>query len=283
VYLKVALTKLKELRFILCARLIALNKNNDRGVCIFRVSEESSSDTQWRIERAAIQTPRITKMHKERIMKIAATLVVLAGIASVASADVYVSEIYGGLSGEDGTNDWFEVTYNGAGTFDTGTLFYEDDSADPTNAGAMTSFILSSGESAVFVLGADATDLATFASIWGAVVNLGSADGGGNLGQSGDGVFLYDGNSAGATLVTSQSFTGDHNTTLATWEFDALGNAQYSVDGVNGAYTSASFFNDNLGAPNDSIALIGSPGAVPTPGTVALLAVGGLVGTRRRR
>ncbi len=216
-------------------------------------------------------------------MKIAATLVVLAGIASVASADVYVSEIYGGLSGEDGTNDWFEVTYNGAGTFDTGTLFYEDDSADPTNAGAMTSFILSSGESAVFVLGADATDLATFTSIWGAVANLGSASGGGNLGQSGDGVFLYDGNSAGATLVTSQSFSGDHNTTLATWEFDAMGNAQYSVDGVNGAYTSASFFNDNLGAPNDSIALVGSPGAVPTPGTVVLLAVGGLVGTRRRR
>ncbi len=216
-------------------------------------------------------------------MKIAATLVVLAGIASVASADVYVSEIYGGLSGEDGTNDWFEVTYNGAGTFDTGSLFYEDDSADPTNAGAMTSFILSSGESAVFVLGADATDLATFTSIWGAVANLGSATGGGNLGQSGDGVFLYDGNSAGATLVTSQSFTGDHNTTFATWEFDAMGNAQYSVDGVNGAYTSASFFNDNLGLPNDEAALIGSPGAVPTPGTVALLAVGGLVGTRRRR
>lgn len=219
-------------------------------------------------------------------MKLTQAFIALAGVITatgIASADLYISEIYAGLSGEDGTLDWFEVTWNGAGTFDTGTLWYEDDSMDPTNAGAVDSFILNTGESAVFLLGASAADLTDFTALWGSVSNLGSASGGGNLGQSGDGVFLYDGNTAGAALIASQSFIGDHNATLATWEFDGLGGAQYSAIGVNGAYESASFFNDNLGLPGDEASLIGSPGTVPAPGVLAMVGLGGLIAARRHR
>lgn len=214
------------------------------------------------------------------------TLIAAAGVASAASfasAELYISEIYSGLSGEDGTVDWFEVTWTGAGSYDTGALFFEDDSMDPTNAGVLSSFILGTGQSAVFLIDAGAEDLAAFTALWGSVANVGFAAGGGGLGQSGDGVFLYDGNSAGASLITSQEFTGDHNDSLATWEFDAMGNARYSVLGENGAYESAAFFNDNLGLPNNEATLIGSPGAVPTPGALALVGLGGLAGARRRR
>lgn len=221
---------------------------------------------------------------EESIMNLTRALISIAGIAAIsglASADVYVSEIYSGLSGDDGTSDWFEVTWNGAGTFDTGTLYYEDDSMDPLNAGALDSFILNTGESAVFLIDSGAADIADFLNIWGAVSNVGLAAGGGGLGQGGDGVFLYDGNSAGANLVTSQSFNDGHNTSLATWEFDGLGGAQYSVVGVNGAYESASFFNDNY--PGEQATLVGSPGAVPAPGVIALLGLGGIFASRRQR
>ena len=62
------------------------------------------------------------------------------------------------------------------------------------------------------------------------------------------------------------------------------GNQSESVLGVDGAYQSAFFFNDSVGqGPDFMISLVGSPGFVPAPGAVALLAMGGLVGARRRR
>ena len=39
----------------------------------------------------------------------------------------------------------------------------------------------------------------------------------------------------------------------------------------------------NLGLPGDMASLVGSPGSVPTPGALALLGLGGLMGARRRR
>lgn len=211
-----------------------------------------------------------------------ALLALIAG-TSAASADLAVTEIYAGLTGEDGTPDWFELTWTGVGTFDTGSLFFEDDSADPLNAGSMTSFVLNSGESAVFLLGGGAADITDFTNIWGSVANLGVANGGGNLGQGGDGVFLFDGNSAGANLIATASFPAYNGDELATFEIDAMGNASFSVAGVNGAYESNAFFNDNIGGANNEVTLIGSPGVVPTPGAAALLGLGGLMAGRRRR
>lgn len=215
----------------------------------------------------------------QRLMGIA----VFAAAACIASADLYVSEIYSGLNGPDGTPDWFEVTWTGAGTLDTGTLWYDDDSFDPTSAANLTSIVLNSGQSAVFLVSGSVGDIATFESIWNSGAMIGLAAGSG-LGQGGDAVSLFDGNSAGANLIASASYAANDGTLLQTYEYDSMGNVSLSQVGVNGAYASNAFFNDSVGVgPDFMIALIGSPGAVPAPAAGVLLGLGGLVATRRRR
>ncbi|MFK7883605.1 MAG: hypothetical protein AB8F26_05405 [Phycisphaerales bacterium] len=211
-------------------------------------------------------------------------LLALVGVAGTASADLLITEAYAGITGEDGTADWFEVTWTGAGTFDTGILFYDDESADPTVNAGLTSFILNTGESAIFLQDSDAAGIADFVAVWGPVANVGIAAGGGGLSQNGDGIFLFDGNTAGANEVASVLFDGSDLTDLiATIVFDAAGNASSAELGVDGAFASAAFFNDNIGGPEEMVSLVGSPGVVPSPGTIALLGLGGLVVGRRRR
>lgn len=216
-------------------------------------------------------------------MKKAMGIAVLAVAASLASADLYISEIYCGLDGADGTADWFEVTWTGAGTFDTGALFFEDDSLNPLNAVQLSSIVLSTGQSAVFLISGNAGDITVFQSIWGNGAAVGLTNGPG-LGQGGDTVALYDGNSAGANTITSAAYPGNDGGQLETYAYDSLGNVSLSQAGVNGAYVSNPFFNDDLGVgPDFMISLIGSPGVVPAPAAGVLLGLGGFVATRRRR
>ncbi|USN99739.1 MAG: PEP-CTERM sorting domain-containing protein [Phycisphaeraceae bacterium] len=212
------------------------------------------------------------------------TAIAIAAAAGVASAGIEITETWTGLSGEDGTQDWIEVTYYGPGTFDTGTIYYDDSSASVADGGLLDSFILSNGESAVFLLDTAPVDDLTystaieeFTAIWGPVLNLGHTNGGGGLGQSGDEAYLLD--AANNILdVLAYAASGD----LAT--FEKLGGiTRLSVLGENGAYESNPFFNDNLGLPDDTATLIGSPGAVPAPATVALLGLAGLGAASRRR
>ena len=102
-----------------------------------------------------------------RLMKkfIAAILcAVFAITATTAQANPLwrVTEIYAGISGEDGTNDWFELTNVGSMPGDTGTLFYDDESADILEAGQLDSFILAPGESA--------KTLEKIQGIWGSTI-----------------------------------------------------------------------------------------------------------------
>ncbi len=210
-------------------------------------------------------------------------LLALVGAVGTASADLLITEVYAGITGEDGTEDWFEVTWTGAGTFDTGILFYDDESADPTVNAPLDSFVLNTGESAVFLQDGDAAAITTFLDIWGPVANVGIAAGGGGLSQNGDGIFLFDGNLPGANVIASVAFDGSFANSGATIVFDAAGNASSAMLGVDGAYESAMFFNDNIGGDDNMISLIGSPGVIPAPGAVALLGLGGLVAGRRRR
>ncbi|MFI4862500.1 MAG: PEP-CTERM sorting domain-containing protein [Phycisphaerales bacterium JB063] len=226
------------------------------------------------------------------------TLGLLTGLAVAGSAHAdavfEITEIYAGMTGEDGTNDWFEVTNTGDMAGDTGTLYYDDDSADPTEDANLTSFILAPGASAIFLVADDDTDFEDdtnpgadlfeqFTNIWGSVANLGLTHGGGALGQSGDTIFLYDGNTAGANQVASAMFDGSFENNGATIDF--LTGPAASVVGVNGAFESAVFFNDNIGGGtnSDEITLVGSPGVVPEPGSLALLVTAGLATLRRRR
>ncbi|MFI4897463.1 MAG: hypothetical protein ACIARR_06525 [Phycisphaerales bacterium JB059] len=206
-----------------------------------------------------------------------AGMVAVSALGAGAMADIEITEAFVGLSGEDGTSDWFEITWTGAGTFDTGTLWYDDDSADFASADQLSSIILNTGESAVFIID-DASGFADFTAVWGGGILLGFADGSG-LGQGGDGITLFD---AGGTIIESVVTVGEHTGVggvFATFQYDAAGNQTDSVLGVNGAYQSGVFMDEDEGARS----LIGSPGRVPAPGSAALLALGGLVGARRRR
>ncbi len=220
-----------------------------------------------------------------RMMKLMLPAVATVGLlATTASANPQITEVWTGLSGEDGTADWFEITNFGPGSIDTGDYVWDDSSPTFAGASAIDSFILAPGESAVFLADTGAADDVTYANaldeflaIWGAVANVGYADGPG-LGQGGDEVNLFD---AGGTIVDTVAYTSSGD--LATFDdSDGDGVAPLSVLGVNGAYESAAFFNDNLGLPNDSATLIGSPGIVPEPASLALAALGGLALLSRR-
>ncbi|MEO1496172.1 MAG: PEP-CTERM sorting domain-containing protein [Planctomycetota bacterium] len=214
-----------------------------------------------------------------------ATLTLCALVAashSLATPVFKITEVYTGLSGPDGTPDWIEVTNFGDMDGDTSVLWYDDESEDVASGAQLTSFMLSPGESAVFLVTGDvtATSVDEFRDIWGPVAKVGTGPGGGGLSQNGDQatILLGDG-----TVVDRFAFGGGAG--AATFE-DPTGTDSIVVStlGLNGAYESAPFFNDNI-IPVDPflVTLVGSPGAIPEPGALALLVAGfATAGIRRR-
>lgn len=211
---------------------------------------------------------------------------VLLALTSTAfgAAEFKITETYVGVSGPDGTPDWIEVTNFGDMDGDTGVLYYDDE--NPTAAGGvqLPSFTLSPLESAVFIVTGDAADtsIADFIAVWGSVPNLGYATGGGGLSQNGDvaNILLVD-----DTVVDSLAFGASDG--VNTWEDPTgMGPVVLSAVGVNGAYESNPFVNENIGfppGPGATISLVGSPGRIPEPTAVALLlAAAGLFAARQR-
>ncbi|TWT42716.1 lamin tail domain-containing protein [Botrimarina hoheduenensis] len=213
------------------------------------------------------------------------SVLVAASSTALATPMFKITEVFVGLSGEDGTQDWIEVTNFGTSAGDTSDLYYDDSTPSLANAGQLTSYTLAPGESAVFLLDINPIDAINypldigngqfgavdeFNALWGPGITIGLTNGGGNLGQSGDQANLL--NSAG-DLIDAFDYTGGGD--LATFEDPTgMGPATLSVLGLNGAYESAPFFNDNLGLPNDTAVLVGSPGTaeltIPEPATIAL-------------
>ncbi|GJM24068.1 MAG: hypothetical protein DHS20C16_04830 [Phycisphaerae bacterium] len=216
-------------------------------------------------------------------------MAVAAGFAvapsAMAAIDLQITETWTGLSGEDGTQDWIEVTNFGDTIADTGNYWYDDSSPTIGSGGNLDSFSLGQGESAVFLFDSLPVDDVTFTTaveefeaIWGSITNLGHTNGGGGLGQGGDSANLMLGD---GTIIDTLDYAGSGD--LQTFE-NLSNTVQLSVSGVNGAYESAPFFNDNLGLPSDTAILVGSPGAVPEPATIAMLLSGAIcVMSRRRR
>lgn len=224
----------------------------------------------------------------------AVALIAVAGLAQAQSFEV--TEVYPGISGEDGTNDWFELVNTGAGVLDTGTLFWDDEGPSAASGGQLDSFLLQPGEIAIFVIAPNLTAfeddspenaaadvIEQFRNVWGNVANVGITNGGGNLSQNGDTINLsIDG---GLTFPFSLTFGNAFANTGAT--IDNVAGLTDSVVGVNGAYVSNSFYNNNdpfgTGNLSEQETLIGSPGVIPTPGAAGLLGLAGLAAVRRRR
>lgn len=241
-------------------------------------------------------------MKKTNLLASCIAMFVAVAAASVgrAAADLQITEIYPGISAggaSDITEDWFELTNFGdmPWVFATdGSLFYDDDSADPTTADLMTlgATEIAAGQSVIYVNGGADGKLGfqnAFPTVDPAIV--GYFDGSG-LGGSGDAVTVFTGDSAfpddGIVNEVLLDMAGYPNQDDAVANADAVEGATWdahrgtwSQAGVAGAFASALTSNVNgLDTP-----IIGSPGsAVPEPASVALAAcaVLGLILVRRR-
>ncbi len=224
-------------------------------------------------------------------MRYALTLAAIALAGTTASANLAITEVYAGMTGEDGTQDWIEVTNLGSTAIDTGSFYFDDESRSIDDGGLMDSYLLGAGESAIFIISDNdeanddvtyASAIAEFAAVWNYAGFIGLTNGGGNLSQNGDEAVLMTGTAGNEVIEASAAFGSGFANTGATMDF-LSGSPVDSVLGVNGAYESNLFFNDNFTFPNDMTSLVGSVGTIPTPGSVALILAGGLVGARRRR
>lgn len=212
-------------------------------------------------------------------------------LVGAAQADVLVTEIWaGGLEGTENTSDWFELTNYGTTDVDGSGWYYDDDSADPTKNDPIVGLgTIAPGES-VIVLTSWEDDFASagvaltaFDTAWNAASNLDDVqiayvDGGSGLGSGGDAPFVFDGNTAGASVVASQAYTtGTQRESFVAQPDGSWPSDTFAQVGVWGAYESAVPASDEVAAP-----AVGSPGVVPEPATLGLLLIGAGLLARRR-
>ncbi|MEM1165019.1 MAG: hypothetical protein AAGI30_01875 [Planctomycetota bacterium] len=213
-----------------------------------------------------------------------ASVALAVGLASGATGQLVITEVYAGLPGNDGTADWIELTNIGE-TATFSNLFYDDASASILAGGDLPEFTLAKNASVVILVSVDATDalaeIDRFVSVWGTGIPVLVADGG-SLGTT-DTAYILD---ELGDVVADFSFAPPLSNQLATIE-RIEDSQRNSVEGENGAVASNAFTNTSLGLPGDLAQLIGSPGSalsfVPSPGSGVLLGIAALAGARRRR
>ena len=209
--------------------------------------------------------------------------VAFGAVANTAQAtfDLQVTEIWpGNANGSNLSEDWFEVTNLGDMPWVAaadGDLYFDDDSVDETTADLMSGVLqIDPGESVIFVDDSATTD---WANLWGAVVSplpqIGTYAGAG-LGQGGDAValFMSFGAPTAGDVIEIETFGDLNGSAGASWD-SFLGELSY-VGNASGAVQTLSFNDENEFA-------IGSPGAIPEPASLVLLATSALCLVRRRR
>jgi len=190
------------------------------------------------------------------------------------SSNLQVTEIFPGQSGDDLTEDWFEITNTGTLAWVSGTdpdLFYDDESADAGDAVIIQNITdIQPGESVVVVLTGDPADVTTFENVWGEVLDLfnvevGYTDGSGQ-GGGGDGVNLWLGDPTASSPFETASYPDTVNNDGQSYDVDLM--AFSTVGNANGAVATL-----QLGGSTGTVPNIGSPGDAPAIQPVANLVV----------
>ncbi|PTV97435.1 putative extracellular nuclease [Rhodobacter aestuarii] len=178
------------------------------------------------------------------------------------TATLHVSEVWVGQEGEDLTADWFEIVNTSDIAYDAatmGSLYYDDDSADPAAADMVEGLsTLAPGEKAIVVIGTEA-DAFHFAQVWGNSIDLSAVqivwtDGAG-LGQNGDTVTLWMGNpQQSGTLIESVVVPGP---VVSGASYDVLLGAESTVGNASGAVAT-----DRTAGTDGTEPAVGSPGHI---------------------
>ncbi len=195
--------------------------------------------------------------------------------AALGAFDLQITEMWpGNEPGLDLTEDWFEITNFGDMSWvaaTDGDLWFDDDSFDPEAADLMSGVAsIAPGESVIFVDGGEAGAIG-WSDIWSPVVNplpqVGSYNGSG-LSGGGDAVGIW----ISATMPmpgTDPDFTASYP--------EADPNGGQSYDTVLQAFSvvgNASGAVATIAVNDAGQAAIGSPGAVPEPGSISILLAG---------
>jgi hypothetical protein len=183
------------------------------------------------------------------------------------TSELIITEIFSGQEGTDLTADWFEIKNNGAVAYQMavdGSLYYDDDSADPTAAEIIQGITdIQPGGFAIVIVG-NPGDVTTFTNVWNEVLDLtgvqiGYTDGPG-LGAGGDAVTIWMGDPLASSPIDAASYP---NTSANDGQSYDVSLAAFSVVG-------------NANAAVETIALGGDNGDVPniaSPGNSAVAAV----------
>jgi len=224
------------------------------------------------------------------------SILVLAALATAASANISITEL--STKSANDPEDYFEITNFGATDFDISGWSFDDESADFSLSALLNGITTIGAGESVILFQLDEQDMmdpaydpagevSLFRSYWGGLsgVQVGWYAGAG-LGK-GDAINLFD--SMGTLALTLEYGMTDPNQTHAgdwaagnfdgsdTYENDAaiwvpgsMGDFVLAADGVYGSF-------------QNSEGEWGSPGVVPAPSAAALLGLGGLAASRRRR
>lgn len=223
-------------------------------------------------------------------MKFWTGLLVAGGmtIAGTVQADLVITEAMSNSShpGGSANGDWWELTNTGDTEVDLEGYYWDDDGPSGNDGALFPTFTIAAGESIVI---AEEADGAAFAAAWGGTFRVlvegdfGGPDAFSGLSSNGDQIELWDSdpNAGPANLIDAVTFDVSTDGFSFEWLNDGT-SAGLSVAGENGAYTA---FSNGASDPLD-LGLgtdVASPGVVPEPASLALVALGGVLMAGRRR